>query len=295
MTYFDEKTAEWELLRAKNFGPLSILNGYQGYSSKSDVFYSGGSEFYQFYESIDIEYTKEFFVFDFKSNKWTLLGNINEDLPYKKLREIIWTGEYFIHFANDKLFIINPETNQVYEYHDTNQMLQGGHMNYTKGDSVHTFWHINDGPIVTFSMKEILAKSKYIGPFYTVKNSLWYYISGTLALIFLLGVVLIIKKQRSKKTLTFEPLERKLLQALLNKKYPEALTTHEINEILDLSNKSLENQRRIRINMINKINQKIALSYTIDEPILRLPSDEDKRIMLYRLNPDAIKYLKDKI
>lgn len=294
LTYYDGKTAEWELLRAKKTGPISIYYGYQGYSPKLDVFYSGGSEFYRFYESSEIEYTKEFFMFDFKTNNWILLGNINEDLPYKKLREIIWTGEYFIHFANDKLFVINPEINEIYEYHDAKQMLQGGYMNYSKGDSVYTFRHVNDGPVITFSVKEMLAKSKYIGPFYKTQKSKWYYIIGFTLSFIGVGAWLLVKKIRSsKRTLYFNPTEVKLLKALMSQNPSNTLSTYEINDILNLSDKSLENQRRIRMNIINQINQKIGLFFKIDKAIERNASEEDKRLILHKLNPEVSKHIKE--
>lgn len=294
LTYYDEKTAEWQLLRPRNLGPLSIYNGYQGYSAKSDMFYSGGSEFYQFLDRLDIEYSDEFYAFDFKTHQWVLLGDINADLPYKKLREIIWTGNYFIHFANDKLYTIDPAKNKVYEYHDPNKVLQGGYMNYSKGDTVFTYWHINDGPVVKFSVSEILAKSEFVGPFYTPKTNRWFYVLGLGIVFVVFGAYLWIKK--SKKTqvsLFFNSLEIKLLRALMHQDVSSPLSTNEINDILELSDKSLENQRRIRMNIINQVNQKIALFFQVEKAIERIASHEDKRLILHKLNPEVVKHIKD--
>lgn len=294
LTYYDEKTAEWQLLRSRNPGPLSIYNGYQGYSAKSDMFYSGGSEFYQFLEKLDIEYSDEFYAFDFKTHQWVLLGDINADLPYKKLREIIWTGNYFIHFANDKLYTIDPAKNKVYEYHDPNKVLQGGYMNYSKGDTVFTYWHINDGPVVKFSVSEILVKSEFVGPFYTPKTNRWFYVLGLGIVFVVFGAYLWIKK--SKKTqvsLFFNSLEIKLLRALMHQDVSSPLSTNEINDILELSDKSLENQRRIRMNIINQVNQKIALFFQVEKAIERIASHEDKRLILHKLNPEVVKHIKD--
>ncbi len=294
LTYYDEKTAEWQILRPRNLGPLSIYNGYQGYSAKSDMFYSGGSEFYQFLEKLDIKYSYEFYAFDFKTHQWVLLGDINADLPYKKLREIIWTGNYFIHFANDKLYTIDPAKNKVYEYHDPNIVLQGGYMNYSKGDTVFTYWQINDGPVVKFSVSEILAKSEFVGPFYTPKTNRWFYVLGLGIVVVVFGAYLWIKK--SKKTqvsLFFNSLEIKLLRALMHQDVSSPLSTNEINDILELSDKSLENQRRIRMNIINQVNQKIALFFQVEKAIERIASHEDKRLILHKLNPEVVKHIKD--
>jgi hypothetical protein len=47
------------------------------------------------------------------------------------------------------------------------------------------------------------------------------------------------------------------------------LSTVEVNELLGLSGKTLENQRRIRLNTIAQINQKIQLFFYIDKAIER--------------------------
>jgi len=51
ITFFDDKMSkEWEILRPKNAGPERISDGFQGYSSRDDAFYSGGSSHKNFLE-----------------------------------------------------------------------------------------------------------------------------------------------------------------------------------------------------------------------------------------------------
>jgi len=65
----------------------------------------------------------------------------------------------------------------------------------------------------------------------------------------------------------------------------------EVNELLGLSSKTLENQRKIRLNTIAKLNQTIQLYFKIEKAIERHVSPEDKRQTRYSLNAEAIKAL----
>ncbi len=167
-------------------------------------------------------------------------------------------------------------------------------MNYSKGDTVFSYWHINDGPVVKFSISEILAKSEFVGPLYIPRTNRWFYVIGLGIVLVVFGVYLWIKKsKKTKAPLLFNSLEIKLLQALMHQEVSSPLSTNEINDILELSDKSLENQRRIRMNIINQVNQKIALFFKVDKAIERIASHEDKRLILHKLNPEVVKHIKD--
>jgi ribosomal protein L28 len=44
ITYFDDKTREWEILRPKNLGPEAMANGFQGYSDAENAYFTGGGD-----------------------------------------------------------------------------------------------------------------------------------------------------------------------------------------------------------------------------------------------------------
>ena len=71
------------------------------------------------------------------------------------------------------------------------------------------------------------------------------------------------------------------------------LSTVEVNELLGLSGKTLENQRRIRLNTIAQINHKIQLYFHIEKAIERHTSPDDKRLTRYSLSGVALKALKN--
>jgi hypothetical protein len=85
-------------------------------------------------------------------------------------------------------------------------------------------------------------------------------------------------------------MELKLLNALIEAGQ-SSISTNELNDILDCSHKSQENQRRIRFMIIKQVNEKLAFYYNIKHAIERTASTEDKRLVSYRLKKGA----KDKI
>ena len=72
----------------------------------------------------------------------------------------------------------------------------------------------------------------------------------------------------------------------------EYLNTTEINDILNTGNKTQENQRKIRFNVIGQINKKLKLRYNWDNAIERKPLPEDKRLSVYMLDPVILAELK---
>lgn len=293
ITYFDEKLKEWEILRPKNKGPLPITDGYQGYSTKQDVYYSGASFQSNHLEKEDISFQDDLYLFDFKENKWQLLGKLNEDLPYKKSTNVFWTGELFLHFSDRAIYIINPSKNEVYLHQDNKKDLNLGYNPTLDQDTLILFKGKNDGPILKLSISEIQKNSTYIGQFYTNGISwYWYYIG-----LFMIIIIMTILKWKRKEIidnddLKFAELERKFIKKLLELKASEYLNTFEINDILGATDKTQENQRKIRFNVIGQINKKLKAKYNWENAIERKPLPEDKRLTIYMLNPAVLAELK---
>lgn len=293
ISYFDEKIKEWEILRPKNKGPVIIADGYQGYSTRQDAFYSGASLQRNYLETEEIKYQNDLYLFDFKENKWQILGKINEDLPYKKTGEVFWTGELFLHFANQNIYIIDPLKNQVYLHQDNKKNLILGYNPTLDQDTLILFKSHNEGPVLKLSISEIKKNSTYLGKFYTNGISWYWYYIGLLLII----IIMTILKWKRKESiegdeLIFTELEKRFLNKLLDLKPNEYLNTFEINDILDASDKSQENQRKIRFNVIGQINKKLKSRYNWDNAIERKPLPEDKRLTVYMLDPLVLAELK---
>ena len=285
ITYFDDKLKEWEILRPKNKGPIPIVAGYQAYNSKLDVYYSGGSNINQFLEDQKREDMDGLFLFDFKKNKWELLGKLNPDLPFLISKDIIWTGDFFLHFFEGYIYIINPQTNEIYIYKDNKKTFNFGYNQYVNKDTLITFWNKSTGPVQKISIAEIRSKSTYYGKFYSSGVKFTWYYSAPLLLI---GIGSFFwwrqKRSNNNKTLSFTDLEKNLILKLLELQPDEYLTTHDINDILETNNKSQENQRKIRFKILDGLNNKLKLKFDCENGIERKSLPEDKRLIVYVLN-----------
>jgi hypothetical protein len=293
ITYFDEKMKEWEIFRPINKIPIPMVHGYQGYDSKQDVYYSGGSEISEYLEDQKIKISDELFVFDFKKNKWDFLGKLNPELPLKQPEKIIWTGHFFLHFYNSDIFVINPQTNEVHQYKSTNKSLIYGYLNHVNKDTITIFWDENGGPVQKISISEIRSKSTYWGEFYSSGiSSLWYY--GGLSLFLGIGSLFGWRQNRfnKNKALSFSELERKLLLKLLELRKDEFLTTHDINDILETNDKTQDNQRKIRFKVIGELNNKLRLKFGCENGIDRKTLPEDKRLTVYVLDQQIVSGLR---
>jgi hypothetical protein len=285
ISYFNEQTKEWEILKPKNEIHIPISSGYNGYNEKLDVFYTGGSRVTKYLENLIDEYSDDLYRFDFKTNSWDFLGKLNPDLPFKKYEAIFWTGEIFLHTDKGNVYIIDPQSNEVRFYEDNGKIIDFGFDQFINNDTIKSFLEKNGGNSNKISISELKRNSTYWGTFYNTgisKN--WYYLIAIL-IVGIVSFLLWTKKHRIQNSIVdFTITERKLLEKFLELNNEEFLSTNDVNDILDTSNKSLDNQRRIRVNLIKDLNEKLNQQFSVENAIERKSLTDDKRLTSYRLN-----------
>lgn len=292
ITYFDRTKGEWEIVRTSGNSPKTIAGGFQGYDANQDVFYSGASKYSTNDAQLTTFYTSTLFKYDFKKSNWEKLGEINPELPFETNREILWTGKYFLQWHHDKIFIIDPLNNSVYLYSDPKRIFLKGDQNFNRGDSVFVYWD-SKNTIQKITLSEILSKSKRIGNFYSKSNYILYSSISFFLLVVLISVYLNWKKVRRWRVQSIlDEQELVLYEALIKLDTGAYLTGNEVNELLDLYGKSLENQRKVRMNVINQMNLKIKKKFKINEAVQRIDDPSDKRYRLYFLNPQFLAMVK---
>lgn len=291
LTYFDVATKEWENIKAQNLGPKAIFNGFHGYHASSDLFYSGGSEYHNFLNNEPTALDQLFYQFDFKTNRWELLGNILPELFQTKAREIIWSGRYFVQFSDQAIYFIDPVANQVYKYQSATRFFQAAPQMFVHNGSIYGFWDEEGGKVTSFNIFSLVRKSTPIGSFYSA-NSYWtYYLLGVFLFVFALLIFNYLRKRDKKHNLQLEEQEMNLVKALIAAE-SKGLSTVEVNDLLGLSAKNLDNQRRLRLNIISNINHKLYLKYRIEHAIVRTSSSLDKRQSVYLFSNDVLRLLK---
>lgn len=81
--------------------------------------------------------------------------------------------------------------------------------------------------------------------------------------------------------------ERGVFSALLNTGDADGLNTEQLNDLLLISDKSPDNQRKIRADVIKALNLKLQLQWGINEAIERKATTVDRRMFTYMLNPEV--------
>jgi hypothetical protein len=108
--------------------------------------------------------------------------------------------------------------------------------------------------------------------------------------------------ERSKEELTLktenilDPLEEKLLLAIILPKNRKGLSVDQFNELLNLTELTTTNQRQRRHIIVKELNLKLYLITGLRESIIRTSIDTDKRVKYYTLefqNVNKIKKLTD--
>jgi len=95
----------------------------------------------------------------------------------------------------------------------------------------------------------------------------------------------------------FNQIETELLKKMFSEQSEsKALSVEEINSALGLSKKTLEIQKKIRTETINRINHKFKIIFNSeDELIERVRLEEDRRYYMYRINAKNKKRLEVEI
>lgn len=289
LTYYKESGREWENIKSVNLGPQAMFNGFQGYSDSTDLYYAGGSEHHDFLNEQATNVDSKLYVFDFNQHAWSLVGELNPQILQAKNREVVWSGRYFIQFSDHVIYLIDPIKNEVFEVKSAEVNFQAAPTMYVHRDNIYAFWDEEGGKRKIYSISEFKKLARPIGVFYEAPSQLaLYLIISSAALGF--SIVYYLYRLKKKPALDLDESELKLINALINAK--EGLTTVEVNEILGISIKNIDNIRKLRLQIISNINHKFQVKYRLDYVIIRFPSAVDKRQSLYTLRPEAIKICK---
>ncbi len=115
--------------------------------------------------------------------------------------------------------------------------------------------------------------------------------------VIIVFIVLFIKRRNNKHRISkldsegrLSELEQRFLIAMLYEK--QVFETYSLNDFLGLKGKSMDAQRKYRARFIKSLNDKLYRLHNTKEPILRVPSSDDKRIICYSINQDHIDILR---
>lgn len=294
ITFYNHKTQEWDLYETRKENPFHTHKRSSGYSVKQDAFFSADLNL----EVVASQKPIPFFVYSFRNKSWHEKGTVSKQLIeyLKNNYESIWTGEHLI-LARDqgknKVLILDPFKNVFYNYFD-----QEGHFFIKNRELYYRDGYLysrskigegRDGKIVVDSLliQKMIADSQQGGKVYEPKDDSNLLIYGSLTILLLVIILIGLRKLKTPKGewALSEP-EFIVVNELLSPPFKKMFTTLEINVLLNIADKSYDNQRQIRNRTISAINRKLLPFLEKKELISRMANKEDKRMVDYFINPE---------
>ena len=295
LTYYSEVRKEWSVYSAGSFPPYNP--DYTNERSYKFAFYD------RTVDELFVLRQTEFYSFNFKTNEWNSLGRLKlEDLfPERKSFANAMTHRLndsaVMFFSGQRTYYVTPKLNLVQDV----TLPNGLNTNGQRTQNIFGFdcgYDLENEILITkFSDK---LPQGYLWEFvnriprkYNSESALYdrVFLSTQAKLnISLFGFLLLggfltfkIRNRYLKKRSQYYSEEQwKFIQAIDKK----ALSTDELNVILNLNDSSWEVQRRRRSEFIKNMNE-LSMNQLGCELVERRRSSEDKRQVVYTMNADA--------
>jgi len=246
---------------------------------------------------------------NFKTLKWEYLGELDEQVyqTMKFATNIFQSEKGMLLVYNNRVFWIDFLNNQLKLTFDptlgqTLLRIQDYMLRYWDGDRV--YWY-NPANGVYDSAQVNLSKFNYEGQTIWKKTFHVKELILLAALLIVLAIFFFIQYRRPKKQIEgggefveqeapFSGTELALVYLLLSKhEIGKTATIPEINYVLGLKDKNHGMQKKVRSEIINKVNEKyLLISKGKEMPIQNIRSESDKRFFEYLVNPELVEHLR---
>jgi len=220
---------------------------------------------------------------------------------------------YLINYEKNEVFrLVNPKImNEIFGSSDNVTLNNTFELNkriyYTKSND--PTYKLYSFPI---SMNDFVKEPYPLyEPFEDEKKSLYFYIGG-LCMLLIGGSVFYVKKRKQKTISTnskpslavpkkedngidFNPLELELITKMIEQSARgNHFSVEDINTSLGLNRKTLEIQKKIRTETINRINHKFKIKYNLSIDLIeRIRSEEDRRYYKYMISGENSRLIKN--
>lgn len=315
LRYYSEKYHEWDIIPVNEEVPTTNALYYYD-TLNSEIFYlqipitnyatNISTEGYQIYK------------LNLKNRTNTKLGSINsqyiDQFPVKKAFSFVQIPSLksvLVNFEGSNQYLFDFVNNKVYK--TTNSEIQKVFFGNSKGiHAINTFeinnWlyytRSNDPTMQLDSVK--ITMDDFVpmntGFYEPEKNFKIFYQLGVI-IVLAIGSIIFIQKRRKKKeellakddnsiessdAYSFKSIELDLIEKIYNRSLEgKSYSVEDINSALGLSKKSLEIQKKIRTETINRINHRFKIMFnTEDELIERIRLEEDRRFYKYIISEE---------
>lgn len=257
--------------------------------------------------------------FDIKKRENKQLGKLNPKISfsYKYFSIDIQSLNGVLNFNEGEIYLYNFSANKVYKL--TNLKIKdalvgksGTELEITFEDSGKLYYSFNNDTTLRsleISMNDFKEEDYLI---YIPENKntyLWIALIIIIIIVSTLGLYKLSKRKKTTKehfieeTYTvdlnsneFNSIETSLIDKLIEKSNIDShLTVDELNSILGIKKKTIEIQKRVRTEAINRINHKFNVNFNLETNFIeRTRSNEDRRYFNYIINKSNAKIYQKK-
>ncbi len=229
LTFFSEKTKQWELLQANRlvygYSSENDLRLFKANKNENRIYLSHSYYYSDFPSTLNTESNDSCYQFDLNKREWTTLGKINPALKAKLNYAIdlnVNNGNYraftkdlenfWVNFSNNTFGRFNTEkSNEIKQEWITFYPIQEvkKYFTLTMGDSLYLFKIIGDNQlqkrVISLTVKDFdlttatFIYSNYVSVLEELKTFLfkyWFYLLILLVLLFIIAYLLIIERKR---------------------------------------------------------------------------------------------------
>ncbi len=215
-----------------------------------------------------------------------------------------------------KIHLVDPINNQLYTWTDNKKLFDNRVEDPDNEMFRFYYWHdtlycysqalnkSNEILKIKIPINQIKQESVSVGSFYESSTNWWGILIGILTCVVIVfgyrywigrNKKLEIESNNDMKGSThFTKQEQIILQEMIKKHEEGGVEVNQFNELLEISHKAADNQRKIRNEVVKSLGIKLPTLTNLAENIIRNQIDEDKRSYRYVLTNEAFELLKEK-
>lgn len=303
LTFFDNETKEWEIYAPKNSEviPQGTSASYASLLNDEIIFF-GGDKLNPF-DQVDFSPSNDIWKFNFKSKKWTFLGQ--SDIDFTQLKGAVQMGHELLLIEDKYLRLINPFENSI-------KLFQKNTLHYRLSTATsrglnpiyynNQFYCFVNSNVNENIEVEVRGRDEFFGSIlseeklYSDFNYLW-----LLMILPLLGLgyysIKAFKKIKAqsnairlhKRGIVYKKVfynlsdyEYGILKSLLGAPFVD---TSKILEIVENKEHNYSHNMRTKNKIIGELNYKIKTILKIEEDlIISKKSERDRRIIIYTID-----------
>ena len=296
ITYYNPQTSEWAFYKFQKDNKHPSKHKFSGYSKEKDAFFSSFLDVDENLKNNKVPFR----IYSFKNDSWEEKGFLSATIVNiaQNNYRTIWTGKYlFLIFDKNgsKYYIAEPFENMLYEHKSTNDQfyLNNSELYFQNGKifsrSMASPGKIDKIYFDSLSVDSLVKQSRIIGQVYGNNDFRNRNIGIALATLLMLTASFLYYRKRKilkMEDYTLTELELLVVKKFINQAIGTKISSIELNNLLEISTKTYDNQRQIRYRIIGAINQKLRRDLDSKDLIFRSSNIEDKRMMDYYINPE---------